>query len=421
MFYENVYGPSVPEAQTNLGKENLSWAYTRKLRAETKEIKFEFPKTSMQGFVSDVQPFSYSREADPEPQKSFLASIEASKKERESWIRKIDTFNKKFNLKYPELLTAVQLKQDFIQRSVFVLRNLEVIIKQFSRDYAGWIEQSEYFLLLNILVTIGLTVIFSLYLIFKIPFSQYVLRVLWIAPVGMAIVHSYLLIGNNQMGVLLYNICKNGRDHIGSGKINSLGLALVSKSVKPYPNETLALDFQAWDSYSKELNKCLAGASNGVLYRNEILEPVLAAVANKRQVWDNAYDGKSFREFNSNENTLKRMIGKLALEISGRVKMDRISIDYASDGTTSYEYLEKYMMSLTNYESHGVISEKLGRFKNYQHDTSYANCQVSKDTWKFFKKDCLDPKSISGKFVDLAKGPEQNFGKKSCLTFEEID
>lgn len=83
-----------------------------------------------------------------------------------------------------------------------MLRNLEVIIKQFSRDYKGWKEQSEYFLLLNILVTIGLTVIFSLYLIFKIPFSKYVLRVLWIAPIGMAIIHSYLLIGNNQMGVL---------------------------------------------------------------------------------------------------------------------------------------------------------------------------------------------------------------------------
>jgi hypothetical protein len=101
--------------------------------------------------------------------------------------------------------------------------------------------------------------------------------------------------------------------------------------------------------------------------------------------------------------------------------LDEVSMNYAFDGTTSYEFLEKYMMSLTNYETHGLISEKLGRFNNYQQDNSYANCQVSKDTWKFFKKDCLDPKSVSGKFVDLAKGPEQNLGKKSCLTFEGID
>jgi hypothetical protein len=93
--------------------------------------------------------------------------------------------------------------------------------------------------------------------------------------------------------------------------------------VKPYPNETLALDSQAWDSYSQELNKCLEGSANGVLYRNEILEPARAAVAKKRQIWDSAFDHKSFRKYNLKETALKEMIGKLALEIVGKEPLDQ--------------------------------------------------------------------------------------------------
>lgn len=93
--------------------------------------------------------------------------------------------------------------------------------------------------------------------------------------------------------------------------------------MKPYPNETLALDSQAWDSYSKQLNKCLEGSTNGVLYRNEILEPAHAAVAKKRQIWNSAFDHKSFRKFNSKETALKDMIGKLALEIVGKEPLDQ--------------------------------------------------------------------------------------------------
>jgi hypothetical protein len=96
-FYENIYKPAVPKAQTYLSQENFSWADTQKIREKTKGITFQFPKTSMGDFVTDAQPFSYSRKANPEPPKSFLSSVEASKNERVSWIQKIEEFNKKFN------------------------------------------------------------------------------------------------------------------------------------------------------------------------------------------------------------------------------------------------------------------------------------------------------------------------------------
>ena len=195
----------------------------------------------------------------------------------------------------------------------------------------------------------------------------------------------------------------------------------MPKYIKPYPNETLALGYKAFDIYTKEINRCLNGTTSGEGFDSENLENFGNQFLVKSSAWSTAFDQDKLRKYDSKETAVKAMIEKLKREISGEEKLDQISINQKFVGVSSYEFLEEYMASFTNWEFQASVSKKLGKFNNYQRDTYYGNCKVSRDTWKFYKKDCLKNKSTTGEYVDLTKNPQENLGKKSCMAFENFD
>lgn len=187
------------------------------------------------------------------------------------------------------------------------------------------------------------------------------------------------------------------------------------------------------------LNSC-KGLNSGeisVNYESSTHDQLMKEVATKKENYDTFFDTDGINQYNyslnnktllSQYNTegteLSKRLTEIKNQILGLEKIDRIVMNYQKTKLTSFQFFEQYITSITDYSFDWTINTKdkrVFKFKNYQVGKAEGACKKSLDTWKIYKKSCISKNSKLGVYVNLKKDPTENFGKKTCLSFEDFD